>query len=144
MQTEAAVFALLGRCSGVTGVISARRQTSAAAVPYHLDTPLCFVSRHPCIWYAGHGRREKNKRSTDSKRGATGDNYPTHNRPIVGRSLVCILGSREIPFLGSRKKIETLECLVNIPSSTKTKYHSKLRPQLLQNSNRLTDYDQHH
>ena len=82
MQTEAAVFALLGRCSGVTGVISARRQTSAAAVPYHLDTPLSFVSRRPCIWYAGHGRREANKRSTDSKRGATGDNYPTHNRPF--------------------------------------------------------------
>jgi len=37
------------------------------------------------------------------------DNYPVHNRPIVGQSLVSILGSQEIPFPGLRKKIETLE-----------------------------------
>jgi len=29
--------------------------------------------------------------------------------PVVGRSLLSILGSGEIPFPGSRKKIETLE-----------------------------------
>jgi len=49
------------------------------------------------------------KRSTDSKRGTTGDNYPTHSRPVVGQSLVSVPGNREIPFAGSRKKIETLE-----------------------------------
>ena len=53
----------------------------------------------------GHGCSEANKRLIDSKHRATGDNY--HNRPIVGRSLVSILGSREIPFPRSRKKIET-------------------------------------
>jgi len=46
-------------------------ETSAAAVPYHLDTPLFFVSWHPCVWHVGHGRGEANinKRSTDNKRG---------------------------------------------------------------------------
>jgi len=48
---------------------------------------------------------EANKRSTDSKPLATGGSYPIHNR----RSLVSILGSREIPSSGSREKIETLE-----------------------------------
>ena len=45
-QTEAATFALPGRCSGVTMVISAcpAAETSAATVPYRLDTPLSFVS----------------------------------------------------------------------------------------------------
>ena len=45
-----AVFALPGRLSGVTMVIS----------PYSLGTPLSFVSRRhrPCVWYASHGRRE--------------------------------------------------------------------------------------
>jgi len=52
--TEAAAFALPGRCSGVTRVIS-------TAVPYHLDMPLSFVLRRPCIWYMGHGRSEANK-----------------------------------------------------------------------------------
>jgi len=92
-----ASFALPGQCSGVTRVIS-------AAVPYRLDTPLSFVLWCPWIWHAGHGHGEANKRSTDSKSGVTGDNYPAHNRPIVGQSLVLILGSREIPFPGSRKR----------------------------------------
>ena len=45
-QTEAATFALPGRCSGVTTVISAcpAAETSATTVPYRLDTPLPFVS----------------------------------------------------------------------------------------------------
>jgi len=69
--------------------------TPAATVPYHLDTPLSFVSPHPSVWYAGHGHGEVNKQSTDSKPGATGDNYPAHNRPNVGRSLISILRSRQ-------------------------------------------------
>jgi len=117
-STEAdwsATFALLGRCSGVTRVISARRQKllSPLAVPYHLDTPLSFVSRHLCIWCVSHGRCEANKRSIDSKRRATDDNYPAHNRPIVGQLLVLILGSWEIRFLSrdreKRSRLETLE-----------------------------------
>jgi len=49
----------------------------------------------------------------------TGDNYPAHNRPIVGWLLVSILGSREIPFPGSRKKMgdSRLSSPVNIPTS---------------------------
>ena len=108
-QTEAAAFALPGRSSGVTSYQHPAAETSAPAAPYHLDTPPSFVSRHLCVWYAGHGRGEANKPSTDSKHGATDDNYPGHNRPIVRQSLVSILGSREIPFPGSRKKIETLD-----------------------------------
>jgi len=65
--------------------------------------PLSFVSRRPCVWYVGHSRGEANEQLTDGKRGATGDNYPAHNSPIVVRSLVSILGSREIPF-GIEKK----------------------------------------
>jgi len=44
-------------------------------------------------------------------RSSTGPGMPSagDHRPTVGRSLVSILGSREIPFPGSRKKIETLE-----------------------------------
>ena len=51
----------------------------------------------------------RNKWSTDSKRGATGDNYPTHNRLVVG----VVLDSRKSRtfFPGSR-----LSCLVNIHS----------------------------
>ena len=71
------------------------------------------------MWYAGNGCGEANKRSIDSKRGVTGDNYPAHNRSIVGQSLVSILRSREIPFPGSRKKIE----LVNIPNRYGTHLH---------------------
>ena len=56
-------------------------ETSARAVPYHSDTPLSFVLARLCVWYTGHGRGEANKRPMDSKRGATGDNYPAHNRP---------------------------------------------------------------
>ena len=54
---------------------------SHASTSTPLDTLLSFVSWSPCIWYVGHGRHEANKRSIDSKRGVTGDNYPTHNRP---------------------------------------------------------------
>jgi len=118
-QTEAAALALPGRCSGVIRVISARRQKICPRCPHHLDTPLYFVLRRPSVWYAGHGRGEANKRSTDSKHGETGDNYPAHNRPIVGWLLVSILGSREIPFPGSRKKMgdSRLSSPVNIPTS---------------------------
>jgi len=81
-----------GRVSGTIAYVSKHRlgtrETSAPAAPYHLDTPLSFVSRRLCVWYAGHDRGEANKWSTDSKRGVTGSNYPAHNRPIVGQSLV--------------------------------------------------------
>ena len=50
-QTEVAAFALPGRCSGVTSVISARQQKHPPpAVPYHLDTPLSIVPQHLCQW----------------------------------------------------------------------------------------------
>ena len=75
---------------------------------------LSFVSRRLCVWYAGHGRGEANKPSTDSKHGATYDNYPAHNRPIGRQSLVWILESREIPFPGWEKR-SRLSILVNIP-----------------------------
>jgi len=56
-----AVFALPGRLSGVTMVISSRRHKHLFPLPpYRFDMPLSFVSRrrHPCMWYAGHGRHE--------------------------------------------------------------------------------------
>ena len=93
------------RCSSV--IKSYQRLVVETSAPYRLDSPLLFVLRHPCIWYAGHGRGEANKQSTNNKCGATGDNYPAHIRPIVRRSLVSIHGSGEIPFLRFRKKIET-------------------------------------
>jgi len=70
----------------------------------------------PAGWLprTGIGRREANKWLTDSKHRATGDNYPAYNRPIVWRLLVSILGSPEIPFLGSKKR-SRLSSLVNIP-----------------------------
>jgi len=92
-QTEAAAFALPGRCSGLTMVISTRRPAAETSAPYHLDMPLSFVLWCPCICYVGHSRGEANKRSVDSKREAIGGNYPTHNRPIFGQSLLSILGS---------------------------------------------------
>ena len=80
-------------------------ETSAPFAPYHLDTPLSFV------WHLygmrGHDGGEANKQSTDSMHGATGDSYPAHSRPIVRQSLVLILLSREIPYPGSRKKLES-------------------------------------
>ena len=42
-------------------------------------TQVCTFYRHDWTWIAG--------------RGVTGDNYPAHNRPIVGLSLVSILRS---------------------------------------------------
>ena len=75
-------------------------------------TVLCFTALASVRLVCGATGREarSNKLSTDSKHSkcrATGDNYPAHNKPVVGQSLVSILGSREIPFPGSRKKIET-------------------------------------
>ena len=65
-QTEAAAFALPGRSSGVTSYQHPVAETSASATPYHLDTPLSFVSRRPCVWYAGHGRSEAKQAITDT------------------------------------------------------------------------------
>ena len=56
------------------------------------------------------------KQAIDGKHGATGDNSPAHNRPIVRQSLVSILRSREIPFPGSRKKTETWDSRVSLTS----------------------------
>jgi len=72
------------------------------SVPYHLDTPLSFVSRHPCVWYAGHSRGEANKRLTDSKHGTTGG--------ILSRSQYCrVVDSLDSPksrnsFPGIKRK----------------------------------------
>jgi len=33
-------------------------ETSVPSAPYRFDMPLSFVSRRPCVWYAGHGRCE--------------------------------------------------------------------------------------
>ena len=60
---------------------------------------------------SGHG--EANKRSIDSKCGATAGIYPALNRPIVGQSLVSILGSGEI-FYQDRQKRSRLSSLINI------------------------------
>jgi len=56
-----------------------------------------------------------------------GDNYPAHNRPIVGRSLVSILG--RILRIEKKDRDWRLSSLVNIPNiydadeSRKLAYH---------------------
>ena len=88
-----------------------QRPAEETSAPYRLDTPLSFVSRHPCVWYAGHGHGDVTQ---TSKHSAAGGNYPAHNRPVFGRSLVSILRSREIPFPGSRKKINNRDSQVSL------------------------------
>jgi len=101
-----------------------------SAVPCHLDTPVSFVLRRPCIWYVVHGRGEANKRLTDSKRGVTGSSYPAHNRLVVGQSLVSILGSQKIPFPGLIKKSRLSSLvIVNIPIVNKGVVTIYLSPQ---------------
>ena len=82
-----AIFALSGQCSGITRVISGapsgRNICRRCPLPLVYATVLCFAAFVRLV-YTGHGCGEANKRATDSKRGATGDNYPAHNRPIVG------------------------------------------------------------
>ena len=67
-------------------------------------TPTTQIRHCPlfCGVRAGNCCGKANKRSTNSKREVIGGNYPAHNRPVVGRSLVQILRDQE-------KKIETLE-----------------------------------
>ena len=89
-------------------------ETSALTGPYHLDTPLSFVSQRPCIWYTGHGRSEAKKRLTNSKSRATGGNDPADNRPIVGRSLISILkdsrkSRNSFPGIEKKNRLETLK-----------------------------------
>ena len=55
--------------------------------PCHLDKPLAFVLRRPCIWHAGHGRGE----ATDRLIASTEQQVtiiPLTISPIVGQSVV--------------------------------------------------------
>jgi len=82
---------------------------------YRLDLPLSFVSRRPCIWYMGHS--EANKRSTDSKRTATGGNNPAHNGPIFGQSRADSRKWRNsFPGIEKKNRDSRLSSLVNIPN----------------------------
>jgi len=86
-QTEAGAFALPGRWSGVTRVISARRQ---------MPLPLrCHCPLFCCVRASGMPATATVKQTSEQLIASAviaGDNYPAHNRPIVGRSLVSILG----------------------------------------------------
>ena len=77
-------------------------ETSVPSAPYCLDTPLSFVSWHqrPCIWYAGEATSDGLIASTSTEVQVA--IIPLTIGSIVGRLLVSILGSREIPFPGSR------------------------------------------
>jgi len=93
-------------------VISVRRQKHLSPTIRHC--PL-FRGVRPCVWYAVQGRGEA-----------------SHDQPIASverqvtiirsqqvccwGSLVSILGSREIHFPGSRKKIETRDSRVSLTS----------------------------
>ena len=67
------------------------------------------VSRRPCVWYAGHGRGEVNKRSTDSKL--------ERQVTIIPLTIGMLSGGRQSRFSevdkflsrDRAKKIETLE-----------------------------------
>jgi len=114
-----------GRVSGAVAHLSKRRRgvQRGTRSPTGLQMLCTGDHRHtvgwqkhlpPCplfggVQYESHSRGETNKRSIDGRHTATSGNYPAQSRPVVRRSLVSILGSREIPFPGSRKKIETLE-----------------------------------
>jgi len=73
-------------------------------------TVVCFVAsiRASGMW-ATASVKQTNKQSIDSKHGATGGNYPTHNRRCF--RAVASLDSRKSrnSFPGSWKNIETLE-----------------------------------
>ena len=92
-QTKAAAFALPGRSSGVTSHQHPVDETSAPATPYHLDMPLSFVSRRPCIWNAGHGRSEAKQAITDT----------SAERQVTIIQLTIDLLSRAVTNLDSRK-----------------------------------------
>jgi len=66
-------------------VISSRQQKHLFPLPLQLRyaTVLCFAAS--VHLECGPRPPWSNKRSTDSKRGATGDNYPAHNRPFGNR-----------------------------------------------------------
>jgi len=66
--------------------------------------PLSFVSQNPRVGYVNNGRSQANKGSTESKHGATGDNYPTHNRPYC----------RAVARLDSRKSRNSFPGIENI------------------------------
>ena len=95
-------------------------ETSVPFASYRLDTPLSFVSqrRRPCVWYAGHGRRE-----------ATSDRLiASAKRPVTIIPLTIGLLSDGRVSLDSRKSRNSfpgiekknwdsrLSSLVNIPS----------------------------
>jgi len=87
-----------------------QRPAAETSAPYHLDTPLSFVSQHPCVLYEGHGH---GKQSSDQfiASAERRDNYPAHNRPFLGGRYS--LFSEVKKFLSrdreKRSRLETIE-----------------------------------
>ena len=88
-------------------------ETSVPSAPYRFDTPvLCFAALASVHLVREPRPPWSNKRSTDSKRWATGDNYPAHSRPVIGRSRQ----SRFSEVEKFQEKIETQDSRVSLTS----------------------------
>jgi len=74
------------------------------------DTPLSFVSQHPCVLYAGHGH---GKQSSDQfiASAERRDNYPAHNRPFLGGCYSLFYEVKKFLFRDreKRSRLETIE-----------------------------------
>ena len=93
-----------------------QRPSAETSVPYH--TSLSFVSRCPSVrLVCGPRPRWSKPRSTDSKRGATGDNYPLTIGLLLG---VASLDSRKsrnsFPGIEKKDRDSRLSSLINIPN----------------------------
>jgi len=103
-------------------------ETSVPSAPYRLDTPLSFVSQRRRL-VCGPRPPLSNKRSADSKRWATGDNYLAHSRPIVKWSCQSRFSKSRNSFPGIKKKMETRDSRVSLTSLVsiiKAVYYSEL------------------
>jgi len=117
-QTEADAFALPGRSSGVTSYQHPRQQKHLPPLPplpLRYTTVLCFVAS------VHLAKQTSDRLIASAERQVT--IIPLTTSPTVGRSLVLILRSRELPFSGSRKKIDTRDSRALLPSKFQDRTH---------------------
>jgi len=87
---------------------------SLCPLPLRYATVLCFAASASVHLVCGPRPLWSNKRLTDSKRWATGDNYPAHSRPVVGRRQSRF--SEVEKFLSRDREEKSIWSLINIPS----------------------------
>jgi len=95
-----------------------RNICSLCPLPLRYATVVCFTASASVRLVCRPRPPSSNKRSSDSKCWATGDNYPAHNRPIVGRSRQSRF-SEVKKFLSrdwEKNRDSRLSSLVNIPN----------------------------